>query len=314
MKPRPRGFAGWSRLFLCGACMGAADLVPGVSGGTVALMLRIYSPFIKSLCTLDQDALSYFATFQWRRLLKHVAWQFLCALGIGMALAILLLAPLFHTLLESSDTKRQLFSFFSGLIIASSFFCLRRVPNWSLRSIGSLFAGAGFALCVTLFPLFFSFQQNFILESQATAMIWVFFCGVVAVAAMLLPGLSGSYLLTILGAYPLIIESLSNVSKGVLSFSIPLESCLVLLSLGCGIALGALFFTRLIQWFLTRFLSATLACMVGFMIGALPAVWPFGVEPVSTMEIVWLFVGLFLVVVSESAFLFDKTPKRHETL
>ena len=298
---RPQNLKGWLRLFFSGLCMGTADLVPGVSGGTMALILGIYESFIRSLCTLDKESLDDFIRLRWREFFKKVEWQFLCALGLGMLAAIFTLAPLFHFLLNNVTYRSYLYAFFMGLVLASSYFCGQRIRRWPVKVTSAFGLGALIAAVVTLAPLLFSFQISGP-ESFIGLIIWMFFCGLLGVCAMLLPGISGSYVLTILQAYPIIIGALAALSSGVVHLTVPTDSLLIILSLGAGIALGALFFSRFIRWLLTNFHDVTLACMVGFMLGALPAVWPFWGEMSAgevTTACMWMIAGGLVVVMVE---------------
>jgi len=185
-------------------------------------------------------------------------------------------------------------------VIASSYYCRCRIKKWSTQVFGFFGFGILSAAIVTIPPILFSLSisgpQTFFGQ-----LIWMFGCGLMAVCAMLLPGISGSYVLTIVNAYPVIIEALANLSSGVMNFVFPLESFLIILSLGCGIALGALMFSHLIRWMLNHYHDTTLSCMVGFMIGALPAIWPFaglssGELFISTL---WMMTGAFVIITVE---------------
>jgi len=270
-RPRPKDLKGWCRLIFCGFCMGAADLVPGVSGGTMALVLGIYEPFIQSLCTLDKEALNHLFHIRWKPFFKKVAWQFLSALGLGMVAAIFTLAPFFHFLLNHALYKSYLFAFFLGLVLASSYYCGRKVQHRNLKTTSAFSLGALGAAIVTFAP-FASFSTP---DALLPLCAWMFVCGLLGVCAMLLPGISGSYVLTILKAYPIIIGALAALSSGLIQFTFPLKSFLIIFSLGLGIGLGALLFSRMIRFVLIQYHDITIACMVGFMLGALPAIWPF---------------------------------------
>jgi len=270
-RPGPGDLRGWCRLIFCGLCMGAADLVPGVSGGTMALVLGIYEPFIRSLCTLDKQAFHHLIHFRWKAFFKQAAWKFLLALGLGIGAAMITLAPFFHFLLSHALYKSYLFAFFLGLVLASSFYCGRKIQRRNLKSATAFIFGAFGAALITLAPLA-SFSTP---DALLPLAIWMFICGLLGVCAMLLPGISGSYVLTILQAYPVIIGALATLSSGLLRMSFPMKSLLIISSLGLGIGLGALLFSKLIRFVLVSYHDITLASMVGFMLGATPAVWPF---------------------------------------
>jgi putative membrane protein len=273
-KPRPKTVKDWVRLFLFGICIGAADLVPGISGGTMALILGVYEDFIKSICTLDHKAFHSLIQMRWHQLLSLIAWQFLAALLLGMGLAIFMLAPLFHFLLNNPEYRSDFLALFAGLIISSSYYVSTKIPQWRQSHTRWLLLGMTAAGLLTLTPIysphiFFNLDQ--IMQSNSGVVLWMISCGTISVCAMLLPGISGSYVLTVLQAYPVIIGALANVS----SLHFHWQSYVVLISLGLGIIIGALIFSRVIRWFLSHHRDNTLAALIGIMLGALPAVWPF---------------------------------------
>ncbi|NGX58276.1 MAG: hypothetical protein K940chlam3_01181 [Chlamydiae bacterium] len=269
-KPRPRNPREWLRLFLSGLCMGTADLVPGVSGGTMALIMGVYENFIRSLCTFNYEAFQNLIQGKWKTLFKDVAWQYLLALVLGMGIAIFSLAPFFHLLLNDPVYRGYLFALFMGLILASSFHCSQRIQERNMGIYGSFAIGVFVAAAITIIPLMIHLNLAAPHESFLLTLAWMFFCGLLGVCAMLLPGISGSYVLTVFGAYPAIIEALARITTG-----LHWESILMIFSLGCGIIVGAISFSQLIRWFLNHYHDLTLSCMIGFMLGALPTVWPF---------------------------------------
>ncbi len=273
-KPRPKTVKDWARLFLFGICIGAADLVPGISGGTMALILGVYEDFIKSICTLDHKAFHSLIQLRWHQLMSLVAWQFLAALLLGIGLAIFTLAPLFHFMLNDPVYRSGFLALFSGLILSSSYYLYKKTAPWEKSHFGWMAFGVFAAALLTIWPiysphLFFNLDQ--IMQTNSGVILWMAFCGAISVCAMLLPGISGSYVLTVLHAYPIIIGALANTSR----FFFHWQSYIILFSLAIGIIIGALIFSRVIRWFLAHHQSRTLAALIGFMIGALPAVWPF---------------------------------------
>lgn len=266
MPPRPRSLRDCLHLFLSGFLMGTADLVPGISGGTMALITGIYENFIQSLCTFNYSAL--LNAFKGR--FSSLAWQYLGMILFGMGVAIFSLAPLFHFFLNDPVYRSYLFSLFLGLILSSTIYCFRKVSLWNLITISAFFLGAAIAFVITMIPMafpfdFFSHEYGFQL-----ILVGMFFSGLLAVCAMLLPGISGSYILNIIGAYPIIIEALASMTTGW-----QWKSVSVILSMGFGVLVGGLIFSRFIRWLLKSYHNITISSMVGFMLGALPAVWPF---------------------------------------
>ncbi len=232
------------QFFLIGMLMGAADLIPGISGGTVAFVTGIYERWLSSIQTLQFHA--------WRR----IDWKFLLPLAAGMLIALGLGASLLSTLLYHFGA--QLRGLFFGIILATAFLCskrahLKRPSHW----LPLLFA----ALLVAKLPL---------LESDSFGALWVVLGGALAAFAMLLPGISGSYVLHCLGMYTVALHALSHPSS--------LESLRFLALLAMGVALGLVLFSRIVSWLLSNLSSWTSAALVGFMGGGLPSLLPQGVS------------------------------------
>jgi putative membrane protein len=233
------------RPFFYGLCMGTADVIPGISGGTVAFIIGFYGQLIASV----------------KSPLKN--WKFLLPLVCGMGTAIMLLAELIHTILQSPAQRICFYGLFFGLILVSIYFCLQRIQKWSPSCLilGALMSIPAFFLTVGL-------QAQ---PDQTLSTGWLVFTGFMAIGAMLLPGISGSYIMVIFGVYPSVVASLAEIGRNGPS----LEPITLLASVGLGIVLGAISFTRGIELLLLHYHDLTMAGLVGFMLGALPAVWPF---------------------------------------
>ena len=328
-------YRGWV-LFFCGICMGAADLVPGISGGTIAFILGFYQPLLESLQTLNFSTFCCLFKREWRQFSEQVAWKFLLTLLAGILCAFICLANLFHFLLSHEVYRIYLYSVFFGLILASFVFCIRQVKVWKGQMIFGLCLGALIAYLLTgstlsspsegEFSVPIDIQtssvalrnydssdhlltgissqtlsvllaQDFIQETtpvynQQNALVglageltiphqfsifngWLVISGALAISALLLPGISGSYILTLLGVYPTVIEALVEFLNGLAHASFQIEPFSVLLSLAIGIVLGALAFARLLSGLMRHYPNQSLALLSGFMIGAIRSVWPF---------------------------------------
>ncbi len=233
-----------------GFCMGAADVVPGVSGGTMAFILGIYDELINALHSFNIQLVRQLLRLQLSEALSAVPWKFLLALAAGIVSAIALLArPLKHAL----DTHPSLiFAFFFGLVLASVWVVRRRVERWTLPRAGLLLlAAAGAFALVGLTPT----------QTPAEPLSF-FLSGVVAICAMILPGISGSFILVLLGKYEQLIGAVTQFDASVL----------IVFVAGC--AVGLLSFVRVLRWLLRHYHSATLSALTGFMLGSLRRVWP----------------------------------------
>lgn len=233
------------RLFLYGLCMGTADVIPGISGGTVAFVMGFYERLIAAV----KNPLN--------------GWKFLLPLAAGMVTAIFALAELLHTILMEPERRTCLYGLFFGLILVSIYFCAKRVKEWK-----AVYFAASLLTSMAAYYLTVGLQVQ---SGADLSSFWLVFTGFIAVGAMLLPGISGSYVMMIFGVYPSLMANIAQISKS--GFSV--EPLLFLLKVGAGIVAGALFFTRFIEKLLAHFQDLTMASLVGFMIGALPAVWPF---------------------------------------
>lgn len=250
----------WMRLIICGMCMGAADIVPGISGGTIAFIMGFYQNLIDSIKNINAKSV-----------------YFLLPLVFGIVLAFLTLANFFHFVLQHPVYNVFLYSSFLGLVIASTIFCAKQLQNWKLTHLLSLTVGILLAYFLTGTTLR---TENLTYNGFSW---WLVFCGATAVSAMLLPGISGSYLLSILGVYPLAIGAVKDFTTSLKQFSFNTEASMILFNLMIGIAIGAALFSRIITWLFTHYHDTTIALLTGFMIGALRSVWPFaGIPDISS--------------------------------
>jgi putative membrane protein len=268
---------GW-RLFLSGICMGAADLVPGISGGTIAFLLGFYQPLMASIKSISWPAFQLLLKGKWQLFTVKIQWRFLLTLLSGIVLAIAFLAHPFHYFLSHPHYRVYVYGIFFGLILASFIFCVGHVHKWSPLVVCAFCVGALAAFFLTFDARLnaVGYTGQFVSHNHPIFLnIWLIVCGAIAACALLLPGISGSYLLTILGVYPLVIEALAKFLSEITLFSFNMEAFGILSSLGVGVMLGSLIFSRGISWLLNCFPDATLALLSGFVIGAIRSVWPF---------------------------------------
>lgn len=234
---------------LKGMAMGAADIVPGVSGGTIALIAGIYEEFINSLKSFS-SALLVLKNNGIAATWKHINGNFLIALFVGIGVSLLSLVQFIkYALLEHPIL---LWSFFFGLIVASVYFVGKQVNKWDAKSIVSLVLGAVSIFLITgLGP-----------AETPNALWFLFVAGMLAICAMILPGISGAFILVLLGKYAYVIESLSD-----LKFSV-----IITFALGC--ITGLLSFSHFLSYMLKKHFNITIALLTGFMIGSLNKIWP----------------------------------------
>ena len=243
-----------SILFLKGMAMGVSDLIPGISGGTVALLLGIYKNFISSLKSIDLSTFTYLFQLNFKKLDAQINFNFLITVFLGIVTSIFIFSNLISHLLVNQ--KIILFSFFFGLILFSS---VKLILNLSPRSFYDfLYIILGVSIGISiLFVNPLSTSDNF---------LSIFISGLVAISAMLLPGISGSYILLLLGKYQFMLDSISNLNiTNILVFSL-------------GAILGLLSFSKIIHWLIDKFYRHTIFFLGGLMLGALNKVWPWQVN------------------------------------
>jgi putative membrane protein len=260
-------------LFFFGICMGAADIVPGISGGTMAFIMGIYEDLIISIKSLTPYAFKQLFLFRFKTFSKLVSWQFLLCLISGITVSFLSVAQLLHYILNHEIYRVYLYSAFLGLTLASIIFCSKQLTHWRGIDFACLFSGATIAFILTGTVLHTSEP----LHSYQVAIFdwWLIACGAIAISAMLLPGISGSYLLTILGAYPIVIAALADLTANLQKGALAVSSLFILGNVLVGIILGGLIFSHVVSWLLRNYHNLTIAALTGFMIGALRSVWPF---------------------------------------
>jgi len=240
-----------------GMGMGAADVVPGVSGGTIAFITGIYEELIESIKSVDLNAIKLLLGFKFKDFWKAVNGNFLLSIVVGIAISFVSLAKLIKYLLEQHPIL--IWSFFFGLIVASAIVIARKITEWKLRSIIAMIVGIGIAYMVTV-----------VTPAETTNAYWfLFLSGALAICAMILPGISGAFILLLLGKYEFVLSALSNFKLDVIAV------------VGIGAAAGLLSFSNLLSWLLRKYHNMTIALLSGFMIGSLNKVWPWK-ETLST--------------------------------
>ena len=253
-----------------GACMGAADVIPGVSGGTIAFIMGIYDRFVGAIAAINAEALKLLLRGRLREFWKHIDGGFLTSIILGIGISVVGLAGLMQMLL--ADFPIQTWAFFFGLIVASSIFILRGISGWAWKDGGFLALGVvlGVVIC-TLSP------------TQTPDALWfIFLSGALAICAMILPGISGSFILLILGKYQYIMGTITTLVGNIgalwgsseASSTLFWESLAVMAVFGVGAVVGILGFSKFLHWLLARWNKETLIVLAGFIIGSLVKVWP----------------------------------------
>ncbi len=230
--------------------MGAADIVPGVSGGTIAFITGIYEELIHTIKSVDLRALRILFTKGVPSFWKHINGWFLVSVFAGIAISFLSLVKLIRYLLENQPIL--LWSFFFGLILASAYTVSKTVEKWNARSIVALLVGGGIAFYISIAT-----------PAETPESSWfIFLSGSVAICAMILPGISGSFILLLLRKYDYMTAAISDLKVG------------PILTFGAGAVVGLAAFSRVLSWLFKRYRDITIALLSGFMVGSLNVVWP----------------------------------------
>ncbi|WP_339875578.1 DUF368 domain-containing protein [uncultured Algoriphagus sp.] len=236
--------------YLKGMSMGAADIVPGVSGGSIALITGIYEELLRSINSFNGDSLKLLLRFEFKEFFKAVNGAFLVSLFLGILTSIFSLSKLITYLMDEHPIP--LWSFFCGLILISAFLILKDIKKWSIGVIIALIIGTVAAYFITELPP----------TSSPDALWFTFVAGAIAICAMILPGISGSFILLILGKYEPILHAVSERDFVTLA----------VFALGC--IVGLLSFSRVISWLLKHYYSITIGLLSGFMLGSINKLWP----------------------------------------
>ncbi|WP_439183471.1 DUF368 domain-containing protein [Carboxylicivirga taeanensis] len=236
---------------LKGAAMGAANVIPGVSGGTIALITGIFERLINAIKSFNGKAIQLLLKGEFKALAQHVDFYFLLALFSGVGVAVISLARLFEFLFVNYPI--YIWAYFFGLVMASVYFVGKTVKKWSVSSVVSLIIGAGIAISISVLTP----------ASQDDSFMYLLLCGVVAICSMILPGLSGSFVLILLGNYQLVmIDAINNASID------------ILLPVIIGAGVGLIAFSHFLSWLLKKYHNQTIALLTGFIAGSLGILWP----------------------------------------
>lgn len=237
-------------LFLKGVAMGAADVVPGVSGGTIAFITGIYEELIESINKVNLEALQILRKEGFAKAWRYINGWFFVPLFLGIGFSIVSLAKGISWLLENQPVL--LWSFFFGLVLASIFFVGKQVKKWGVSPIISFVLGAAIAYSVTILP-----------ASGANDSLWyIFLSGSIAICAMILPGISGSFILVLLGSYATVLNAIHE------------RDLVIIATFGAGAVIGLLSFARLLKVMFAKYHDVTVALLSGFLLGSLNKIWP----------------------------------------
>ena len=244
-------------LLLKGMAMGAADVVPGVSGGTIAFISGIYEELLETINSVNFGVLKTLKNNGIKTAWKSINGNFIVTLFLGIGISIASLAKLISYLLEAHPIL--IWSFFFGLVLASIVYVGKQVRSWNAGAIISLTIGTSVAFWITILPPL----------SSSNELWFIFVSGMIAICAMILPGISGSFILLLMGSYQTVLEAVKD--KNLLTIGVFIF----------GAVIGLLSFSRVLKWMFSKYHDFTIAILTGFLIGSLNKLWPWK-ETIST--------------------------------
>ncbi|MFI8555313.1 DUF368 domain-containing protein [Psychrobacter sp. NPDC077938] len=251
-------------IYVRGMAMGAADIVPGVSGGTIALIAGIYERLINALGSIGPNLWTIFrqegGIKGFAAIWRQVDATFLLCLLLGIATSFATLAGIIKHLLDNQPLL--IWSFFFGLVVATVFILLSEIKRWNIGRVALFATGLIAAVVISSMPLL----------TTTPSLPYLFFAGAIAICAMILPGISGSFILLLLGAYDAVLEAVDTMNLSAIFTVI------------AGMATGLLLFTRALKWLLSHYYQATLALLTGFIAGSLIKVWPWKVDALGSLN------------------------------
>ena len=271
---KSRNTIGHLRVFFCGILMGIADAIPGISGGTIALLLGIYEELIGSISNFNIDLFKNLKNKGIKYCWNKINGNFLLSLISGVLLSLVSFVKIFSILIE----KYPLFiwSFFLGLILATLFVINRNIKKWDIANFILIFIFAFLTILLSIINPSISENIN---------LFYILICGIIASSAMILPGISGSLILVILGVYTLIINALNNLEYNIIL--VFLTGCLI----------GIINFSKIIKWLFHNYRDYTFSIMLGLVIGSIYTVWPWRKSFTDDVTNEYIFLSIIITII-----------------
>ena len=284
---RSRNTIDYIKLFFKGILMGIADAMPGISGGTIALLVGIYEELIKSIGELNIRLFSELKNNGFNSFWKKLNGNFLLVLILGIGISLISFVKISANLLENFPLF--VWSFFLGLIFATIYVIYKMINQWS---------GLGFFFLILSILSSFFLSSFSTIETTEISLLYILFSGIIASSAMILPGISGSLILVILGTYAYLIKSIENLEL------------IVIFIFVLGALIGLLGFSRILKYFFNNYRNVTYATMLGLVIGSIEKVWPWNKSFSSELSNLNLFISVSLTILGfVMVFLLEKNKK-----
>ena len=282
-----RNTVDYIKLFFKGVFMGIADAIPGVSGGTIALLLGIYEELISTISGLNFSLITKLKNNGFKSFWESLNGNFLITLVLGIGISLILFVKISANLLTSHPL--YVWSFFLGLILATVYVIYKLIESWNLVNIISTLLMIAFSIILTSDSLNISDDTN---------LFYILICGIIASSAMILPGISGSLILVILGVYKILVEALDNLDVKIISSFI------------VGAVIGVISFSKILKWLFNNYKSLAYSIMLGLVIGSIEKIWPWNKSFSAELSNLDLLVSISLVILGFIiVFLLEKTKK-----
>ena len=273
--------------FIKGVFMGIADAIPGVSGGTIALLLGIYEELISTISGLNFSLITKLKNNGFKSFWESLNGNFLITLVLGIGISLILFVKISANLLTSHPL--YVWSFFLGLILATVYVIYKLIESWNLVNIISTLLMIAFSIILTSDSLNISDDTN---------LFYILICGIIASSAMILPGISGSLILVILGVYKILVEALDNLDVKIISSFI------------VGAVIGVISFSKILKWLFNNYKSLAYSIMLGLVIGSIEKIWPWNKSFSAELSNLDLFLSISLVILGFIiVFILEKTKK-----
>lgn len=280
---KSRNLVDYITLFFKGVFMGIADAIPGVSGGTIALLLGIYEELISTISGLNINLLIDLKQNGFKSFWKKLNGNFLVTLIVGIGISLIFFIKISSKLLN--DYPIFIWSFFLGLIIATVYVIFKLIKRWDYINIISAFA------TIILSSILSSISVN---SSDEISLLYILVCGIIASSAMILPGISGSLILVIMGVYKVLIDSVNNLEISIIFTFI------------IGAIAGLISFSKILSWLFNNYKNLTYSIMLGFVIGSIGKVWPWKQNEMVQLanldmifSVILVIIGFFMIFIIE---------------
>lgn len=263
-------------LILKGIAIGVANIIPGVSGGTIALITRVYTPLLSCIKKINIKSVKMLFKFKFKEFKKYTNFDIFLFCGIGVLLGVIIYSSILTNVLKinpNEDSPPQLMGFFFGLILASIFYVFKRIQKLNFMNYIILFTGI--LIAVFLYMISVNTEPG---NNDYSNYLYIFISGIIGVCGMILPGLSGSFILLIMDNYFLITTSVDKTKKFIFGshdfMPEDIKYVYILLVFLAGTVTGVLLFSNIIYWFYNKYTNSTLSLLTGFIIGSLLIIWP----------------------------------------